>query len=225
MPALAGEPSTSVGHPFPGAGIAIVDESGRPVPAGEQGEVVHRGDHLCIGYWRDAEATAGLLRPDPLSPVECVNRPLAAFSGDLGVLDDEGTLYLQGRRDHQLKPLGVRVNSQEIEELIHRSGLVDEVGVVGRPHDALGDEICAVVVPRHVSPDFRRRLLRYARETMSPYMVPRQVIVVESLPLTATGKIDYKVLRAEVARLSPSPRGQAEATPSTDPLRDDSEYA
>jgi acyl-coenzyme A synthetase/AMP-(fatty) acid ligase len=200
MPALVCERSTSVGRPFPGVGIAIVDESGRPVSAGEQGEVVHRGDQLCIGYWRDPEATARLLRPDPLSPVECVDRPLAAFSGDLGVLDDEGTLYLQGRRDHQLKPLGVRVSPHEIEELIHRSGLVHEVGVVGRPHDTLGDEICAVVVPRHFSPDFRMRLLRYARETMSPYMLPRRVIVVESLPRTGTGKVDYKALRAEVDR-------------------------
>ena len=223
-PALVREDSASVGRPVPGVGIAIVDESDRPVGPGELGQVVHRGDQLCIGYWRDPDATARLLRPDPFSPLECINRPLAAFSGDFGLLDEEGKLYLKGRRDQQLKPLGVRVSPQEIEELLHRSGLVREVAVIGRSHDALGDEICAVVVPLYPSPDFRARLLKYARETMSPYMVPRQVIVVDALPRTGMGKIDYPTLKAELARSSQSLPGQAEMTPSTDPLRDDSEY-
>jgi acyl-coenzyme A synthetase/AMP-(fatty) acid ligase len=224
-PTLVREHSASVGRAVPGVGIAILDDAGRSVGPGELGEVIHRGDQLCIGYWRDPDATARLLRPDPFSPVECVNRPLAAFSGDLGLLDEDGKLYLKGRRDQQLKPLGVRVSPQEIEDLIHRSGLVRDVAVVGRSHDVLGDEICAVVVPQQVSPDFRARLLTYARETMSPYMVPRQVIVAEALPRTGMGKIDYQALRAEVARPSPSSSGQAAAAAaSTDPLRDDSEY-
>ena len=203
-PALVREHPTSVGQPLPGVGIAVIDEAGKPVGPGELGEVVHRGDQLCVGYWRDPDATAHLLRPDPFSPLECINRPLAAFCGDLGLLDDEGRLYLKGRRDKQLKPLGVRVSPHEIEELIHRSGLVREVAVIGRPHEALGHEICAVVVPQHVSPDLRARLLKYARETMSPYMVPRQVIVAETLPRTGMGKIDYQALEAELARSSPS---------------------
>jgi acyl-coenzyme A synthetase/AMP-(fatty) acid ligase len=219
-PALVREHPTSVGRPLPGVGIAIVDESGRQLGPGELGEVVHRGDQLCVGYWRDRDATARLLRPDPLSPVESINRPLAAFSGDMGLVDEHGRLYLKGRRDHMLKPLGVRVSPQEIENLLDRSGLVREVGVVGRPHDVLGDEICAFVVPLQVIPDLRARLLQHARETMSPYMVPKRLIISEALPRTRTGKIDYNALRAEMARLSQS--GMADATPP-DSLRDESE--
>jgi acyl-coenzyme A synthetase/AMP-(fatty) acid ligase len=208
---IVGEHPASVGRPLAGVGIAIVDESGRPIAPGELGEVVHRGDQLCAGYWRDPDATARLLRPDPLSPVECINRPMAAFSGDLGVLNDDGTLFLKGRRDHMLKPYGVRVSPHEIEDLLDRSGLVREVGVIGCPHDVLGDEICAFVVPSRVAPDFRTRLMKYAREAMSPYMVPRRVIVSEALPRTRTGKIDYRALRVEAARSSPGFAGEGTA--------------
>ena len=125
--------------------------------------------------------------------------PSRPVHGDYGVIEEDGLLYFRGRRDHQLKSMGVRVNPGEIEELLFTSGLVREVAVVGAPHQLIGDEICAFVVPNDGVERIADALGRFARRAMSPYMVPRRIVACATLPKTATGKTDYPLLRRQAA--------------------------
>jgi acyl-coenzyme A synthetase/AMP-(fatty) acid ligase len=196
---LAGRPD-SVGRPVAGVSVAIVREDGSLAGPGETGEIVHRGDYLFLGYWNDPDATARALRQDPLAPAGCPNPARVLYTGDLGYLDEAGFLYVSGRRDHVIKSMGVRVNPAEIEDLLYRSGLVSEAAIVGRAHELLDHEIVAVVVPQPgVNGDLRQQLMRHARATMSPYMLPRRILVRAALPRTQTGKVDYRALVQEVA--------------------------
>jgi long-chain acyl-CoA synthetase len=187
-----------LGQPIPGADVVVVRDDGSLAAPGEEGELVHRGDYICLGYWGDAEATARAIRPDPLAPGE-----RALFTGDLGRKDGDGFLYFVGRRDQQLKSMGVRVSPGEVEALLHESNLVREAAVFGMPHDMLGHEVWAAATPAAGVTELQRKLTAYARDAMSQYMQPRRWLIMDTLPKTATGKIDYPALKAEAA-LSPS---------------------
>lgn len=199
-PALVATHPTSIGRPIPGVDVVIVREDGSPATAGEEGEIVHRGDYICLGYWNDPASTQRAIRPDPLAIPGVPDAGRAFFTGDIGVIDEAGLLYFRGRRDALLKPMGVRVSPPEIEAHFYDSGLVSEVAVVGRKHDYLGDEVWAFVVPTSTGDDQTTRLREHARRTMSPYMAPQRYVVVEALPRTVSGKVDYPSLRAEAER-------------------------
>ena len=207
-PALARTQRHSIGRGIPGVHVAVVHENGEVAAPGELGEIVHRGDYICLGYWNDPAATARAIRRDPLAPEGCVMAPNAFFTGDYGVIDDNGLLTFCGRRDQQLKSMGVRVNPTEVEELLHSSGMVREVAVVGVPHEMIGDEICAFVVPADGVAHVWDALGRFSRGAMSPFMVPRRFVSCDELPKTPTGKIDYLRLRQRARG------GAAELTPS-----------
>lgn len=199
-PALTAERPTSIGHGIPGTEVIVVREDDSLAEPGEVGQIVHRGDFVCMGYWNDPEASARALRPDPLAIPGCPNPAPVLYTGDYGWKDADGYLYFSCRRDSQLKSMGVRVSPLEIEELLHASGLVSDVAVVGKPHEMLGDEIWAFVVPLDgEGTHLAKQLTRYARDTMSPYMVPRRVEMRGALPKTTTGKTDYPALKSEVA--------------------------
>lgn len=200
-PSLVETNPQSIGRAIPGAGVVIVRDDGSPAPPGEVGEIVHRGDYICLGYWNDPEATARALRPDPLAVPGCPRAPLAVFTGDLGRTDENGLLYYCGRRDRQLKPMGVRINPSETEDALHRSGLVREVAVLGRKHDLLGDELWALVVPVDGSLDpaaLVQQLRDYGRRVLSAYMMPQRFVVRDELPKTTSGKIDYPRLTRDI---------------------------
>ncbi|WP_370304802.1 class I adenylate-forming enzyme family protein [Sinimarinibacterium flocculans] len=193
----------SIGRPIPGVDVVILRPDGSRAGTGEVGEIVHRGDYVCLGYWNQPEATARAVRADPLLPPESPDRGRALYTGDLGSIDADGLLYYHGRRDQQLKSMGVRVSPSEVEALLHESGFLLEVAVFGMPHDMLGDEIWAAVVPAGPVDGLQQKLQAHAKQVMSPYMTPRRWLIREALPRTSTGKIDYPALKAE-ARLAPS---------------------
>jgi acyl-CoA synthetase (AMP-forming)/AMP-acid ligase II len=194
-PALARTHPDSVGRAIPGVALAVVDEAGRPVPPGTVGEVVHRGVGVFLGYWGDPEATARVRRPDPLWRHPGLPAPPAVFTGDLGAIGPDGLLRLAGRRDRQIKSMGVRVSPEEIEGILLGSDLLRDAAVIARPDETIGEVVVAVVVPTHPGEDPLPALKRRAREEMSPFMQPRAWHVVDTLPRTASGKVDYPVLR------------------------------
>ena len=144
-PKLVRQRPSSIGKAIPGVDVVIVRDDGTIADADEEGHIVHRGDYICLGYWGDPESTAQTLRPDPLVPGERAIPGHALFTGDYGRIDKEGFLYFHGRRDHQLKSMGVRVSPTEVEQLLNNSGLVNEVAIFGMPQDLIGDEIWAAL--------------------------------------------------------------------------------
>ena len=201
-PSLARLKPNSVGRAIPGVDIVILREDGTVANPMEVGQIVHRGDYICLGYWNDPEATAKAVRPDPLAVPGCPGDAKALYTGDYGYADEEGFLYFVGRRDAQLKSMGVRVSPLEVEEILYASGMVEEVAVVGKAHELLGDEIWAVVVPKPGvrAEDIVSRLTAYSRGAMSPYMMPRRYLAKGEMPKTTTGKIDYRAIKTDVER-------------------------
>ncbi len=192
----------SIGIPIPGVDVAIVREDGTLADRGEEGQIVHRGDYVCLGYWNDPEATARAVRADPLVVTGCPSPGRALYTGDYGHRDEDGYVYFHGRRDHLLKSMGIRVSPNEVERLLYESDLVDEAAVFGLPHELLGDEVWAAVVLKAGVADSQRSLDRHARDVMTQPMLPRQYLVKDRLPRTTTGKIDYPALRAEASALA-----------------------
>lgn len=199
-PELVQQRPTSIGKPIPGVDVVIVRDDGTPAGPDEEGEIVHRGDFLFMGYWNDPEATAAALRPDPLAPAGCPQARPALFTGDYGRKDRDGFLYFHGRRDHLLKSMGMRVSAGEVEDLLHGSGMVREVAVFGMENDLIGDEIWAAVAPADGVEDAQMQLTKYARTVMSQNMAPRRYLVKPALPRTHTGKVDYHALKQEAGQ-------------------------
>lgn len=201
-PARRQEKQGSIGIPIPGADIVIVRDDGTLASTGEEGQIVHRGDYVCLGYWNDAEATARAVRPDPLYPAGCPVPGRALFTGDYGHMDEDGFVYYHGRHDHLLKSMGIRVSPGEVEHLLYESGLVTEAAVFGLPHEMLGHEVWAAVAFKPGTTDGQKALNRHARDVMTQPMLPRRYLIKDALPRTTTGKIDYPALRAEAQAMA-----------------------
>lgn len=196
-PALAASHPASVGHALPGVELSVLRPDGTEAAAGEEGEIIHRGAGVFLGYWAEPERSAQVLRPDPFWTDPDRPAPNAVFTGDLGHKDAEGRLYIHGRRDRQMKSMGVRVSPDEIEGLLMASGQLREAAVVARPNEMLGDLIVAVVSLPEGSDEAAvlKALKRHARVMMSPYMQPRDWIVLAALPRNPNGKVDYPALK------------------------------
>jgi acyl-coenzyme A synthetase/AMP-(fatty) acid ligase len=208
--ALAAERPESVGFAYPGVALAIVRESGEEAEPGEIGEIVHRGAGTFLGYWGMPEKTAAVLRPDPLWRHSGAAAPKVVFTGDLGWKDEDGFLMIKGRRDRQIKSMGVRVSPDEIEKLIRATRLVRDVAVVGVPHDVIGEMVVAAYIPVEGAPSPVRDLKLFARREMSQYMQPREYRLLEAFPLTPNGKTDFAALR----RLLTAEAGQGLGAPA-----------
>lgn len=185
---------TAVGHAVEGVTLMIRRQDGTDANPGEEGEILHRGAGCFLGYWDDPARTAEVLSMCPETGQSVVR------TGDLGRIDENGFLYVHGRRDRQLKSMGVRVAPDEIESLLLESELLSAVAVTSVPHDIVGDFIVACVVPRDRDlPEkaLLKALRAHSRARMSAHMQPRRFVVLATLPSTPSAKIDYP----RVARL------------------------
>lgn len=171
----------SVGVPIAGVRIAIRREDGAPAASDEVGEVWAQGANVMLGYWRNPEATASVLHEGWLK------------TGDLGRIDADGVLWLVGRRSDMIKTGAHRVHPLDVEEAIAELAGVLEVAVVGIDDAVLGQVIRACIVRRGNLDENTVRA--HCRARLAAYKIPKQVIFVDALPKTASGKIK----RAEVA--------------------------
>lgn len=197
--AMAHAVPRSVGFSYPGVALSVVRDDGSEAAADETGEVVHRGTGVFLGYWGEPELTARVRRPDPAWAHPAIAAPVAVFTGDLGWKDADGRLFIKGRRDRQIKSMGVRVSPDEIEELIRSTRLVRDVVVVGVPHELMGEMVVAAIIPAADTGDLVRNLQRFARSTMSRHMQPREYRIVDSWPTTPNGKTDYPAIRRQLS--------------------------
>lgn len=174
----------AVGTPLTGVQVAIMDADGTLLPQGETGEIVYRGPSTMQGYLRDSEATEESFRHGWF------------HSGDVGRFGPDGVLWFTDRAKDVIKTGGENVASLEVERALYDAeSKVDEVVVVGLPHEHWSEAITAVVAPKPgetVDPEMLREALK---TRLDGYKVPKSVIVVDELPRTSTGKIQKHVVR------------------------------
>jgi acyl-CoA ligase (AMP-forming) (exosortase A-associated) len=188
----------SIGKAIPNAEILVVREDGSRCEPGEEGELVHRGALVAMGYWGDPERTAERFKPAPgRDPAICTTE-LAVWSGDVVKADDEGFLYFVGRKDEMIKTSGYRVSPTEIEEVVYSTGMVGDAVALGVDDEQLGQSIVLAVSPAngHLEAD---DLLSELRQQLPLYMVPKHVVVRPTLPRSPNGKFDRNLLRQELA--------------------------
>ncbi|GJL54368.1 MAG: AMP-dependent synthetase [Nitrospirales bacterium] len=186
---------TSMGKAIPNTEILVVDEHGQSVKPGEVGELVHRGPTVSLGYWGQPELTAKVLRPHPHNPSHGGIDEMVCYSGDLVKMDDDGFLYFVGRRDSMIKSAGFRISRTEVEEALYQSGFVKEAAVIGVPDEILGQAVTAFVVPKSPEPVDSTSLSAFCVTKLPRYMLPKTFHILEALPKTPNGKIDYTNLQ------------------------------
>jgi len=179
----------SAGRVVPIMEIRVVDEQGREVPTGEIGEICFRGANLFRGYWGRADATAEAFADGWFR------------SGDLGRFDAEGFLTIEDRKKDMVLRGGENVYSAEVEAALYEHPGVHEAAVFGVPHERLGEEVAAAVVPKSGALLAEAELRAHVAERLAAFKVPTVwAIRADRLPRTATGKILKRDLREEVLR-------------------------
>lgn len=181
----------SVGIPVINTEVKIVDLSGRgqEVPPGQSGELIVRGPQVMAGYWGKPGETAEILRDGWL------------YTGDVARMDEDGYIYILGRKKEMIMVSGSGVFPSEVEEYLYQHPAIAEVAVVGRPDSDLGEAVKAYVVLKR---EFENRvserdILAWAGERMTPLQCPREIEFMPELPRTGSGKILRRLL-ADMAR-------------------------
>jgi acyl-coenzyme A synthetase/AMP-(fatty) acid ligase len=187
-PELVSERPSSVGKAIPGTEVFVLDEHGERVAPGTTGTLYVRGPHVMMGYWNLPDETAHMLKPGPY-PGE---RMLCTH--DLFRVDAEGFLYFVGRSDDIIKSRGEKVSPVEVENVLASIPGVKEAAIVGVPDALLGEAVRAFVVldPGVVMDD--RHFRRECMARLENYMVPRDVVFLDELPKTGSGKVRRKSL-------------------------------
>jgi long-chain acyl-CoA synthetase len=173
----------SIGRETPLVDIDIVDDRGAPIPVGEVGEIRVTSPAVMRGYWGKEEQTAEVLSGS------------SYLTGDLGRRDEEGFLWLTDRKKDMIISGGENVYALEVERVLSLASAVDDVAVVGAPHERWGECVCAVLQVAPGQSVTLEELQDFARRDLAGYKIPRRMLVVESLPRTGTGKIDKASVR------------------------------
>ena len=173
----------SVGIAIPGVELELLDKDGKPVPRGERGEIVARGDNIMSGYWKRPDETDSVLRSTGL------------WTGDLAWQDDDGYFYIVSRKSDIIKSGSHRIGPQEIEDVIMEHPAVSEVAVIGIPDEILDERIKACVVLKPQVQCTEKELRKHCRAILPAYKVPHVIEFHQALPKTSTGKIKRAALR------------------------------
>ena len=181
--ALGDHRAGSVGRPLSHTEVAILDTAGAPVAAGVDGEICVRGPGVMLGYWNEPELTAQTIRDGWL------------HTGDIGHLDADGYLYVVDRMKDLIIRGGFNVFPRDVEDVLLEHPAVQIAACVGRPDPENGEEVVAVVQLVPGTQVDGADLVAYASERMAKYKYPRQVTVLDAVPLTSVGKINRKAVR------------------------------
>jgi long-chain acyl-CoA synthetase len=178
----------SIGLPLPDVDATVVDqETGKPVPIGEEGELVVRGPNIMQGYWHRVEETSQVFHQGWMR------------TGDLGKVDADGYFSIVERVKDVIIASGLKVYPREVEEVLFAHPVVAEAAVAGAADAYRGETVAAFVVLKagiEASEDTRQGLLQYCREELAPYKVPTILEFRKSLPKSLIGKVLRRELRA-----------------------------
>jgi acyl-CoA synthetase (AMP-forming)/AMP-acid ligase II len=170
--------STTSGRAIPGVDVKVVDDAGTEVPTGEPGEVIVRGYNVMREYFEDPEQTA-----------EAIDADGWLHTGDIGMMDESGYLVITDRKKDMFITGGFNAYPAEIERLLLLNPTIAQVAVIGVPDERMGEVGMAFVVPAAgTSPD-PAALIAWARDTMANFKVPRELRIVEALPMNASNKV------------------------------------
>jgi acetyl-CoA synthetase len=203
-PARAG----SMGRPYPGHRVAVVDDEGRECPRGTPGDVaLHRrdvhGDRdpvFFLGYWKRDDATLAKFTGDA-DQSWC-------RTGDTAVMNEDGYLWYQGHSDDVFKAAGYRIGPSEIENCLVKHAAVANAAVVPKPDADRGAVVKAfVVLAPGYSPslELERELQVHVRGKLAPYEYPKEIEFIDALPMTTTGKVQRRILRLREAEKAKAP--------------------
>ena len=179
----------SIGRPYPGHVVAVVDDQGKELPRGELGEIaVKKGSDpvFFLEYWKNPQATKDKFIGD------------WATTGDQGRMDEDGYLWYQGRSDDVIKSAGYRIGPAEIESCLVKHPAVANAAVIGKTDEARGAIVKAFIV---LQPGFSgnekliEEIQAHVRGRLAPYEYPREIEFIDALPMTTTGKVQRKELR------------------------------
>lgn len=194
-PAASGRPSSHVS-------IRIAGDDGRDCPARTDGEILVRAPSVIAGYWDEPQLTAEQLADDWL------------HTGDLGHLDEDGYLYVTGRKKDMVKTGGMNVYPSEIEDVLRLHPAVRDAAVIGIPHEKWGEQVCAVVEKNEAAAVDESALIAWCAERLASFKKPSVVLFVDALPRTSSGKPQKFILRERFGQgrrpqsaNTPGPRG------------------
>ena len=176
-------PPGSIGTPLPGIDLRLVDEGGEDVLDGDAGELWIRGPNVFAGYWEDPEATEAALAGGWL------------HTGDVGIADEEGFLYLVDRKKDLIIVSGFNVFPAEVEEVLGQHPAVEAVAVVGVPHPYTGEAVTAYIVVRPGHDVEEDEVIGWCGRYLARYKCPGKVLFVDELPRGAGGKVLRRHLR------------------------------
>lgn len=176
-PELLPKKLESIGKAIPGVTMRVLDEHGNELPRGEHGELVASGPNIMQGYWNDPAATARVLDHN------------GYHTGDLGYQEEDGYLYVTGRKDDLLKVGGHRIDPQEVEDALMATGLLLEVAVLGVDDELLGKRLAALAVPLSGEP-LESEILSLCHARLPRHKLPAQIRFVQALPKYPSSKID-----------------------------------
>ena len=182
--------ANSAGRPVWCVDLRIVDDAGKPVQVGDVGEIICQSPLATHGYYKNPEATNASFRDGWF------------YTGDLGYFDEEGYLFVSGRKKDMVKSGGISIYPLEIESVIYNHPDILEAAVIGVPDPQWGEALKAVIVLKPGGKLDTVELLRFCRERLSAYKVPKSVEFVESLPHTEVGKVNKVQVREMILRRS-----------------------
>jgi fatty-acyl-CoA synthase len=175
----------AAGRPAINVETAILDDADTPVASGTVGEIAHRGPHLMLGYLDDPVRTAEAFRGGWF------------HSGDLGYYDEFGLVHVVDRKKDMIKTGGENVASRDVEEVLYRHAVVQEVAVFGVPHPVWVEAVVAAVVIRDGATADEGELIAHCRTHLAGFKTPKQVFFVDSLPKNPSGKLRKRELRTQ----------------------------
>ncbi|MEX0802350.1 MAG: alpha/beta fold hydrolase, partial [Candidatus Binatia bacterium] len=179
----ASKSASCVGYPWPGSEIAIASEDNHLLPAGAEGEVVVRSPTLMTEYWKDSDQTNLVMEGGWF------------HTGDLGMLDQDGALFLTGRKKDMIKTGGMAVRPQEVENVIASHPDVLDVAVIGLPDEEWEEAVTAVVVPKPAARLSAGQIVEHCKEHIASYKAPKRIFFADELPKSGV-KINKKDLVA-----------------------------
>src|SRR6516164_9053015 len=176
----------SCGQPMPGVELRIVDPNGRDLPAGEAGEVLVRSPWMFSGYWNKPDATDAAIIDGWY------------HTGDGGIRDQDGNLFLVDRLKDMIVSGGENIYSAEVERALAAHPSVQSVAVVGAPDEKWGERVVAFVVNYPDKPVDVSDLVTHCRGLIAGYKVPKEILLADALPQTASGKVQKAALRQQL---------------------------